>query len=300
MERLIVAYAVFVPIFGLLMIAIVIMAIRQRRWQVYVGAGWAAALLILVLIPGFGFKWFPDTPDASCPDGQPCFCEGYQTGDVIAQPESVWSDLAFMAAGLLILYLAFAPNNNPANPLVDPGSGLPLLLGLIVIFMGPASMLFHASIKSWGGWFDSMSIMLWMIFSLCYSATRLLRLAWGWFVLAFVLLVTVMGLVDLNPDLRQFGYYIFGGLWGVLDLIVSICTIQHQPINGVSRSPGWYAATLGTFAVSMIGFWIFSGGGTTTWCPTDSWFQPHAVFHILSAFVALFSYQYFASETRTA
>ena len=44
MERLIVAYGVFLPVFGILMIAIVVMGVRQRRWQVYVGAGWAALL----------------------------------------------------------------------------------------------------------------------------------------------------------------------------------------------------------------------------------------------------------------
>ena len=266
----------------------------------YVGAGWAALLLIIFLIVGFGFHWFPSTPDDTCPDGQPCFCEGYQTSDVILQPESVWSDLAFMAAGLLILLVASAPTGSPVNPMVDPKSGFPLLLGLIVIFMGPASMFFHASIKSWGGWFDSMSIMFWMIFSLCYSVMRLLRWPWWTFLIGWLVLVTVMGFVDIIPDARQFGYYIFGGIWGVLDLIVVIRVIQHHAINGVTRSPGWYAAILGTFLASMLGFWIFSGGGTTTWCPTDSFFQPHAVFHILSAFVAFFSYKYFASETRTA
>ena len=299
MDRLTVAYAVFLPIFGGLMVAVVALGIWQKRWQVYVGAGWAALLLIIFLIIGFGFKWFPDTPPDTCPDGVPCFCEAYQTGDVIQQPESVWSDLAFMAAGLFILYLAAAPNASPANPMVDPTSWFPIMLGLIVIFMGPASMFFHASIKSWGGWFDSMSIMFWMIFSLCYSATRLLRWPWWSFLIAWLVLVTIMGLVDIIPSARQFGYYIFGGIWGVLDLIVVIRVISGGTINGVTRTPGWYAAILGTFALSMFGFWVFAGGVTTSGCSPASVFQQHPIFHILSAFVALFSYLYFASETRS-
>ncbi len=300
MSRLIVSYGVFLPVFGIMMIIIVMLGIRDRRWQVSVGAGWAALLLILVFVLGFGFKWFPDTPADSCPDGQPCFCEGYQTGDVILQPESFWSDLAFMVVGLLILYLAAKPNAAPANPMVDPKSGFPLMLGLIVIFMGPGSMLFHGSIKSWGGWFDSMSIMFWMIFSLAYSITRLLRLQWGWFLLMWSVPVVIVGLVDIIPEARQVGYFIFGGAWGVLDLVVAIRSMNGKPTGGVLRQPGWYAVTLGIFAFSMLGFWIFSGGGTTSLCPTDSLFQPHAVFHILSACVALFGFTYFATETRTA
>ncbi|MBI1257309.1 MAG: hypothetical protein GC204_07550 [Chloroflexi bacterium] len=318
MSRLLVAYGVFLPVFGIMMIIIVILGIRDRRWQVYVGAGWAALLLTAVFVLGFVFKWFPDTPPDTCSDGQPCFCEGYQGNSttvtqpdgtvviqtdpntVILQPESFWSDLSFMVVGLLILYLAAKPNATPANPMEDPKSGFPLMLGLIVIFMGPGSMLYHASIKSWGGWFDSMSIMFWMIFSLAYSITRLLRLQWGWFALMWSVPVVIIGLVDIIPEARQVGYFVFGGAWGVLDLIVAIRSMQNQTTGGVLRHPGWYAVTLGTFAFSMLGFWIFSGGGTTSLCPTDSFFQPHAVFHILSACVALFGFTYFATETRTA
>jgi hypothetical protein len=307
MERQIIAYALLLPIFGGLMIAILIMAIRKRRWWVYIGFGWAVLLLIVFFILGFGPKWFIDfnnpnhPPDLTKP---PEFCEGYQLDPHIQQVESVWSDLAFMAAGLFILYLAQGATAGGPNPMVDTTSGYPFMLGMIVIFMGPASMFFHASITDWGGWFDSMSIMLWMIFSLCYSLVRIFRLHWGWFLLGFAVLVIAIGIVDAAAsDARVVGYLVFGGLWGVLDLFVVIYgspALVNRPIKGVRRNGWWYLATLGTFILSMLAFWIFAGGVSSRGCPAaESWFQPHPIFHILSAFVTLFSYKYFASEVRT-
>ena len=293
------AYAIILPIFAILIGIIIFFAVREGRTWVYWGAGWAGLLLIIFLVLGFGFKWFPDTPDDTCPDGVPCFCEAYQTGDVIKQPESVWSDLSFIAAGLFILFLAGAPNSSPDNPMVDPTSFFPFLLGLIAIFMGPASMFFHASIKSWGGWFDSMSIMFWMIFSLIYSITRVWRWSTVTFWLVFLGLVTAMGIIDIWPSLRQIGYYFFGGVWGVFDLFIVIRAMGSSPFKGVTRTWWKYGLILGTFAISMFGFWVFAGGVTTSGCDPTAVIQQHPIFHTLSAFVVLFSYWYFASETRT-
>ncbi|MBE0690202.1 MAG: hypothetical protein IH587_08800, partial [Anaerolineae bacterium] len=113
---------------------------------------WTLATLGAVVLIGLVFDWFPSSPnDAGYEEyvrtGDPDkidFCEGFETG-WIKQPISVWSNLAFVAAGLLIALIAGTRPTPAANPMANPASFIPLLYALIVIFMGPASMFFHAS-----------------------------------------------------------------------------------------------------------------------------------------------------------
>ena len=106
--------------FGVMMALIVFLGVRREvghRWPVIVGAIWAVALLfVVIVIVGLSLHWGEDlTVPHPYEDGKPEFCEGYQPRDgydpvvsigpskpnaVIAQPESVWSDLGFMTAGL--------------------------------------------------------------------------------------------------------------------------------------------------------------------------------------------------------
>lgn len=325
----------FVPLFGL-MVALLILAIRRGgpgRWPVVIGFGWAAGLLIILAIAAFGFHWgqslstqampHPKNPDTGIYE----FCEGYQpqvayeTGtvgpshpnDPIAQPQSVMADLGFMAAGLFVLYLFSAARRGvPDNPMVDArslnprksSSWYPMGLGLLIIAMGPASMLYHATITAWGGWFDAMSIIVWMIFSLCYSVQQLIRRPWTWiaFIVALGVLATVMGgVVTIKNFPSVAAYLVFGLSWGFLELAVVIRAARvHKPINGVVRDWRWFVALLSVFLGSMLFFWIFSGGSPLVkLCAGPySLYQAHAWYHMLSGVVTLLGYVYFASETR--
>jgi len=327
-------FVYFVPLFGL-MVAILILAIRRggrSKWPVIIGFSWAVALLLVVFIAGFGFHWgqsltdrampHPNNPDTHKPE----FCEGYQpqTGydpvvsigpsllnDPIAQPHSVLADLGFMTAGLFVLYLFSAPRQGvPANPMIDArswnpfesGSWYPMGLGLLIIAMGPASMVYHATISEWGGWFDAMSIIVWMIFSLCYSVQQLIRWRWTWifFIVVFGGLAILMGYVAAQPGFSSLPAYLgFGLTWGVLELVVVILAAANKPIHGVVRSWRWFVVMLGVFVVSMVFFWILCGGGpSTALCAGPySLYQAHAWYHILSGGVTLLGYLYFASET---
>ena len=140
---------------------------------------WTAALAAFMLIMGAA-GWLPNTDDdAAYAAGEIVFCEGYETG-AIKQPVAVWTDLAFVAAGLTVVLAAGIRSPAGLNPMADPASVIPLVYGLIAIFMGPASAVFHASMKDWGGWFDNMSIIIWAAFSLSYTLARVGVAAWDW------------------------------------------------------------------------------------------------------------------------
>lgn len=295
------AYGVMVPLFTAAWLVVLILGIVHRVWQVYAGAAWSLLLVGAFFLFGFGFDWFPETADEhGCTDpDHPCYCEGYQDG-TIKQPASTWSDLAFVAGGLLILYLVGTGRSGGSNPMADPGSGFPVTYGMIVIFMGPASMLLHASLKNWGGWFDNLSIVLWLTFALFYSVMRVARAGPKEDTGRFLLLAALFGglFVGLEifhwfvPGARQWSLVVLGA-----GLVVWEFVVWFSSTNGVSREPWLLVVSLAIFVVAM-GIWLISGGVADVWCPPESAFQPHALWHVLAAGLTVSLFFYYRSEAR--
>jgi len=196
--------------------------------------------------------------------------------------------------------------------MAPPGSGFSIILGFVVMLLGPFSMFLHSGFKDWTGWFDAMSIVLWLSYCIAYSLSRQSHnqgWAWAILLLIWVPIVVGIGIAEwVDPGTRIFGTVITAAVFIILEGIISnVSTFSRnhdQSIGGVQRSAIWYWASIGTFAVAILGFWLFSGGTGSVndtmiaLCPPgDSWFQPHAMWHILSAVTAVLVYYYFASET---
>src|SRR5687767_12526185 len=119
------------------------------------------------------------------------FCERLQPG-AIKQPWATWSDLSFVAAGLWLFWLfqyfdrigasdrrgQLIVPANADNPMVIIGA-LSITYGLIVIFMGPPSMWYHSWLKEWAGWFDAMSVVIWLFFNAAYVWVTICGPMWG-------------------------------------------------------------------------------------------------------------------------
>lgn len=101
----------------------------------------------------------------------------------IQQPWCFWSALAFSVAGLLtLLWLDFTSRNTVERPLVVP-SWASIPLGVIMVWMGPGSMMEHGTLRKFLGWFDAASIHWYAIYVSVYVALRWIPGAtgnWGW------------------------------------------------------------------------------------------------------------------------
>jgi hypothetical protein len=230
----------------------------------------------------------------------------------VKQPWATWSDLSFVAAGLWLLWFfsyyersedARAVGTITDNPMLMVG-GLSVVYGVIVIFMGPASQWYHASMKQWGGWFDTMSVVLWLGFNAVYVSYALFRTMWGegrrtertilvlvfWFVLAFICGILAAKGLSLST------YFISGGLWGLAEfayLIVGRCKRADVKFR---RKPWMFWTNLGILALTM-GIWIaFNPSIVHTGCHSYSWFPGHGLFHILASFSTIMTFISFASE----
>jgi hypothetical protein len=246
-----------------------------------------------------------------CPAGQIAvfpFCERVQSGGV-KQPWATWSDLSFVAAGLWLLWFLHyfvSPETlgTEDNPMRQIG-WLSVTYGFIVIFMGPPSQWYHASLKEWAGWFDAMSVVTWLTFNAVYVFYAALAAMWGrgrGIARPITILcfwggwVTMFGLWAIKPSARIWTYVVSGGLWGAAELLYLGFGIWGKPKY---RRTWWlFVINLGLLGGTM-GLWAaFHDALQKTDCIDRQDFPGHALFHILASLSTMLTFASFASERK--
>jgi hypothetical protein len=259
-----------------------------------------------------------------CPAGvRPtfAFCEPFQDGP-IKQPSATWSDLSFIASGLWLLWWmamfarpgtmssgATSVTTTADNPMIVAG-WLSITYAFIVIFMGPPSMWFHASMKNWGGWFDSISVVVWLGFNAVYVGYTLLFAMWGngrgaarpiAVLAATAALVVVFGSIGwAEPSARLFGYIVAGGLWGIAE-VVYIFVAAYA--TGVEYRRTWwmFLVNFGILATTMTVWVLFNDAVVSQEaCQSREDIPGHAFFHILASVSTAWTFFDFGSERRVA
>ncbi len=266
--------------------------------ELLIGVGWFAALMLALGIL-LALDWIPSSQDDSCLADHDCHCEALISGErKIKQPVNTWSDLGFVAAGLLVFFAigAFRLSGETAvNPL-QTTSFYSVVYGLLVIYLGPGSMFYHASIKKWGGWLDNMSMVLWTAFLVVYVFARGIPLSDALAAIIFGVIVVSSGAIIWFVE--GSGKYIFGAMvavWGVLEIIILVVQAAGNSVMGLHRSEwGWLLLAAASFGLAIF-IWLRSKDGQP-WCHPHSWAQGHAAWHLLSAVSAFSIFLYLRSE----
>jgi|GEM_PF-4238147 len=251
-----------------------------------------------------------------CPAGQIAvfpFCERIQRGGV-KQPWATWSDLSFVAAGLWLLWFLhfYERSERPGeeepvadNPMRMIG-WLSVIYGMVIIFMGPPSQWYHASMKAWAGWFDSMSVVIWLTFNAVYVIYMLFCTMWdrgrGKMQTRIVLgvwgaIVVICAFFALKPATRTPLYFVGGVPWGIAEFVYLGFSFGSKKVV-YRRHAGWFIANVSVLAVTMLiwGFWNDSLIHTS--CVGRAGFPGHAVFHIMASFSTVLTFFSFASERK--
>jgi hypothetical protein len=259
-------------------------------------------------------------PRSFCPPGQKPtfpFCEAIELGSSVKQPWATWSDLSFIASGLWILWLfqyfgRFGTGkftqffSSGANPMVVVGP-ISITYALIVIFMGPPSQWFHASIKEWAGWFDTMSVVFWLMFNGLYVLYMVAFAMWGngrelartlSVLIAWVLFMILFGALAAKfPDDRLYLYFASGGLWGSMEFLYLILAAARKEKVRYRRTAWVFWVNLALLGATMT-IWIFFHDGIVpaTWCQSGESFPGHGIFHSLASFSTILTFFSFGSE----
>lgn len=245
-------------------------------------------LLLLVLL----FCGLADWGGASAEDSTNPYCETVDRDALIRQPINTWSNLGPILAGLaILLHLAWADNRRASNPMQQRGF-FTTLYGLLVIWLGPGSMFFHASMKEWGGWLDNLSMNMYVLFPIAYDLVRMLGRGKKTFLGIYLPSVFTLALLGAVVDWEHFGKLVFG----LLILVAVGLEVWVMLDDRLDRQWRWFFAGMGVFGVAFL-IWILSATDAPL-CEPDGLFQGHAVWHVLAAVATVFFYVYFRSETR--
>ena len=248
------------------------------------------------------------------------FCECLTFGG-IKQWGNTLSDIGFVLFGIFALLLLFAlwgPSNYPYVNRLTYSVKYTFVYGLVIIFMGPGSMLFHIGFAASGGLGDGISMYLFGGFMFAYGLTRLLGYFfpaipqhdqieyWALFLPAFViaffvpLCVNVYLMQKLETADKTTMIMLFLVPPGVILLLVTALMSPHD-------GRGWvrFLLALGCFGIAFL-VWGLSHTGRALCHPgwpifsPESWFQGHALWHIFSAGGVLFVYWflYYEKDTR--
>ncbi len=212
---------------------------------------------------------------------------------VVRQPANTFSNVGFVAAGLLIAWHAGVRQDNATSLSIH--RHLAIAMACLVVLLGPGSAAMHATQSATGGDIDMLSMYLVASFAAAYAIMRWLRRGIWLLAATFVAGVTFCELVGLwgvdVPVVMYSGNAAFALLLaGAIALEVLIMRRREVRARRV------YAfASLGSI---LIAFAIWNA--SKTWlCDPHSFIQGHAVWHVLGAVSAYFLYRYYASEEVT-
>lgn len=235
-----------------------------------------------------GYSWEGWRPATCMPDH--CFCERIR-GGAIRQPVNTWSNLAFILTGLLVIVVASCDlsrvsRSDASNPMRTQFV-YPAVYGIAAILVGVGSMWYHMSLAFAGQVVDVISMYLLTGFMLLYNLSRIRRMSDKTFVACYLLLNVVLGYLSIRwPASRR---------WIFLTLVLAV--IVSEGLVRRARRPRMNVAFLYAGLVSLAmacGVWILDI--TRAICSPTSWFQGHAMWHVLMAALIGFIYLYYRSE----
>ncbi|MGA1842042.1 MAG: ceramidase domain-containing protein [bacterium] len=265
----------------------------------YIGLWIGAALFVLSMIVFFilAVAGWPGGPDKCLiiENGvaiDSCYCETLRSG-LVKQPANTWSDLAFVIVGLSLLVIIGKENHDSGavNAMLS-GGWIASLYCWVIIFMGPGSMYFHASMVNWAGFIDSTSMFLLLTFIIGYDLYQVTSgevFSWLSWVIALAVLTLALILVIVIPEVATYIFIGFAVSTGIFDLILHLA-------SNLKRKWRWYITFFAVFGGAVV-IWILSGTGMPLCSPDAVFLQGHAWWHILSAIAMIFLFLYFRSET---
>jgi hypothetical protein len=257
---------------------------RDPRPVVVTGA--TAVLSSVLLAAGIWRGWLgPDVGRGAT------FCE---TGRdwLVRQPANTFSNVGFVAAGLLVAWHA-GVRRDPAATL-SAHRYLATIVGCLVVLLGPGSAAMHATQSAVGGHLDMLSMYLVASFAAAYAAMRWRRGGTRLLAAVFVGGVAFCELVGSwsveVPVLMHPGNAAFGLLL-VAAAVIEVLILRR---GDTDARRGYAYLALASILVAF-GIWNV----TKAWlCDPHSLVQGHAVWHLLCAVSAYFLYRYYASESR--
>lgn len=260
---------------------------RSLRPLGYTGAVAVASTVLLAVAVGAGWLG-PDVGRGAN------FCEAARD-DWVKQPANSFSNLGFVAAGLLIAWRA--GRSDQLGDVLPRHAGLATAYACVVVVLGPASAAMHATQAEAGGRLDLLSMYLVASFAAAYALMRWVRQGRVLFAQVFLLMVAACELAGLYRDEVPVVTYPGNIAFAALLLTAVVLEVRlWRRADGYRTDLRWGAVALGCLLVAFA-IWNVT---KTLWCDPHSLLQGHAAWHLLDAVSAYLLFRLWASERATA
>lgn len=272
----------------------------SRSVAIYL-VGAAAVLVPFLAFVLLGWPGAADVCTCSVPNG--CYCEGFSLADAqshrggVRQPVNTWSNLYALVTALIVALRVQADRRTGAQSnLIRSTARIPDLYVFVVLFLGLGSMWFHASLKSWAGAIDGLSMYAFAAFLIWFTALRLglsRRLFW----LGYPVTVGSFTVLGALWDWQYKSALLIVGLVLVyLALEVAVWASRRTVLMGRALPRALWAGAVASIVVATV-FWSLSQTGGPL-CSTDSLLQLHGlVWHPLAGAMAVLMYFFWREDT---
>jgi hypothetical protein len=262
-----------------------------------------SAVTIGALFVFGALKWIESSADDDCLKDHPgklCYCENARPGAMIKQRSNTWSNLGFVLVGLVLLASLPKVVSGIGRDPLEERTFYAVLYGCVVIFLGPGSMFFHASMKKWGGWVDTFSMILYTAFLLVYDFTGIVNGGKALFLIVYLVLVVGLGVLTWFVPKSPLPHFSMGALsFGAMAVLwAALQFFAILGIGGIDRDngPALLLFIAGVF-VFACAFLIQQRSDTNKpWCQPDDVVQGHAIWHLLTAAVTVILFFYLRTE----
>ena len=162
------------------------------------------------------------------------WCERVSDG-WFREPVNTLSNFGFVIIGLIIFWIISNENTSKDN-LFFGVTGITLIYATAAVYLGPGSMLMHATNTEWGGWADNLSMVMYIVIPWLYNISLMAKWSIKKFVITyFVIIISYAVLRWLYGWGLGIGFNLFGtsiGLWFISEALYRFWSPTFRFLSG--------------------------------------------------------------------
>ena len=162
------------------------------------------------------------------------WCERVSDG-WFREPVNTISNFGFVIIGLIIFWI-ISNESTSENNLFFGVTGITLIYATAAVYLGPGSMLMHATNTEWGGWADNLSMVMYIVIPWLYNISLMAK--WSikkFFITYFAIIVIYAVLRWLYGWGLGIGFNLFGtsiGLWFISEALYRFWSPSFRFLSG--------------------------------------------------------------------
>ena len=162
------------------------------------------------------------------------WCERVSDG-WFREPVNTLSNFGFVIIGLIIFWIISKEDTSKDN-LFFGVTGITLIYATAAVYLGPGSMLMHATNTEWGGWADNLSMVMYIVIPWLYNISLMAKWSIKKFAITyFVIIISYAVLRWLYGWGLGIGFNLFGtsiGLWFISEALYRFWSPAFRFLSG--------------------------------------------------------------------